>query len=337
MSETRHYEMLWNCAYCGQQGLLGVSHRFCPACGAPQDPASRYFPDEAHKVAVEDHRYVGVDRICGNCSTPSSAAASHCPACGAALDEQDARVERLAGGADVAPGVARPAAPPPVPVAPSRRSRLGLWLALAVLLIVALLVALLWTRPVSFTVTGHQWQRSIDIEVLRDVREGRWCDATPADARAVSRERRQRGTRQVADGQDCRTVNIDQGDGSFRQEQRCETRYRSEPVFDAWCEYTVSRWVTQSTARAAGEGLSPAPGWPVLRTDDCLRIGCTRPGARSERYRVLLRTQTDGGAETVECDLPQARWQGMPAGSRWQAEQGVLTGRVDCDGLQPGG
>ncbi len=38
------YEMLWDCKYCGQRKNLGLSHRHCPNCGAPQDPAARYYP-----------------------------------------------------------------------------------------------------------------------------------------------------------------------------------------------------------------------------------------------------------------------------------------------------
>jgi hypothetical protein len=39
---TKTYEMLWDCGYCATRALLGKSHRFCPSCGAPQDPIERY-------------------------------------------------------------------------------------------------------------------------------------------------------------------------------------------------------------------------------------------------------------------------------------------------------
>ena len=55
----KHYEMLWDCAYCATPKLLGKSHRHCPKCGAPQDPERRYFPADSEKVAVEDHVPVG--------------------------------------------------------------------------------------------------------------------------------------------------------------------------------------------------------------------------------------------------------------------------------------
>ena len=70
------YEMFWDCASCGTSRLLGKSHRHCPACGAPQDPARRYFPAESEKVAVHDHRFVGVDRVCSACETANAWASS---------------------------------------------------------------------------------------------------------------------------------------------------------------------------------------------------------------------------------------------------------------------
>src|SRR4029078_11427250 len=55
------YEMIWDCKFCGQKKLLGLTHRFCAGCGAPQDPAARYFPPEHENVAVLDHPLRGAD------------------------------------------------------------------------------------------------------------------------------------------------------------------------------------------------------------------------------------------------------------------------------------
>ena len=38
------FEMLWDCASCDTKNLLGKTNRFCPVCGAPQDPKRRRFP-----------------------------------------------------------------------------------------------------------------------------------------------------------------------------------------------------------------------------------------------------------------------------------------------------
>ena len=59
MVEESTFEMLWDCKFCGQKKLLGLTHRFCAGCGAPQDPAARYFPADHEKVAVKDSPFVG--------------------------------------------------------------------------------------------------------------------------------------------------------------------------------------------------------------------------------------------------------------------------------------
>lgn len=86
MSDDPVYEMLWDCKFCGQKKLLGLTHRFCAGCGAPQDPAARYFPPDDEKVAVLDHPFVGADLACPACKQPMSRAAKCCTHCGSPID-----------------------------------------------------------------------------------------------------------------------------------------------------------------------------------------------------------------------------------------------------------
>jgi hypothetical protein len=74
------YQMLWDCERCDSVGLLGVDHRYCPNCGAPQQAERRYFPTKAQRVATA---YVGnePDWTCERCSTPN--ASPFCVSCGA--------------------------------------------------------------------------------------------------------------------------------------------------------------------------------------------------------------------------------------------------------------
>src|SRR3954471_15815305 len=85
--EEATYEMCWDCKYCGQKKLLGLTHRFCAGCGAPQDPASRYFPPDNEKVAVKDNPFVGADVSCPACKQPMSRAAKCCTNCGSPIDK----------------------------------------------------------------------------------------------------------------------------------------------------------------------------------------------------------------------------------------------------------
>ena len=343
MSNAPVYEMFWDCSYCGQTKNLGLTHRHCPSCGAPQQPERRYFPPEDQKVAVQDHPFVGADRACPACRAPSSAAAKNCGQCGSPLDGAQA-VSRLADAAPVASGGAAPMARTPMmpAAAPPQAKKKGggakAWIfgVLGVTLLGCCVgggaLALFWKEDKAITVASHEWRRAIAIERYQTDRDSGWCDSLPAGARVTRRSQRQRGTRQVPDGQTCTTRNVDNGDGTFRQQQDCRPRYRSEPTYADHCDYTIDRWVRVDEAVARGRGVAPPPSWPAANVTGCAQLGCTREGARSETYTLHL--EIDGeGPET--CTVAQQRWSQVQDGTRWHTEVGVLTGSVDCDAMQP--
>ena len=334
------FEMLWDCPYCGTRRLLGKTHRFCPGCGAPQDPSRRYFPADEDKVAVEDHECVGADRVCGACGSAMSARARHCTQCGFDMTGAS-EVHRVEDGspAEATPVPSRagllPSPPGPATAGRGRRGKGCLWAGLGLLgtAVIGIVVAAHWTRPVTATVTGREWERSIAIEQFGPARDSGWCDALPSGAYDVSRERRQREKRRVEDGQDCTTVRVDQGDGTFREEKKCTPRYREEAVTDDYCQYTVSRWSAERTVRAAGADADAKPRWPearLARQGECR--GCERTAAKKERYVVRLRVDGDGDAE---CEVAEEAWRAMSPGSRWRARRRILGGSLACDGLRP--
>lgn len=78
------FEMLWDCPACGSTKLLGVTHRYCPGCGHPQDHERRYFPKAGERVPTA-YRGSTPDKVCEHCSTACGAADSNCMGCGAPL------------------------------------------------------------------------------------------------------------------------------------------------------------------------------------------------------------------------------------------------------------
>lgn len=345
---SKVYEMLWDCPYCDTKKLLGKTHRFCPTCGAPQDPNLRYFPSDADKVAVEDHVFTGADRLCGNCRTPNSAKSAHCVQCGAGLDaakEVGLREDIVTGegqgfgGETVAAAKAelqkereaRHAAVDAQAKPPGKSLWFKVGIGLAAL-VVLVLVAIFWEKPRGVEVVGHTWERSIEVEVFGPVRDNAWCDAMPGDAYNVSRSREVRSHRQIPDGQECSTRRKDRGDGTYSESRECTTKYRSEPVYDTKCTYTVDRWHTGRTERKSGNNLSPEPVWPVLTLKTGTCNGCEREGAKHQSYIVKLTDRAE--AEDFECELPQPQWQSMGVGSTWKVDVGVITGHADCDTLK---
>lgn len=333
MSDTEKvYEMLWDCAYCGTTKLLGKTHRHCPVCGAAQDPAARYFPSDEEKVAVEDHVYAGPDRTCGSCQAPNSAKSRFCGECGAPLEEADAvkLVEEEAA--------AKRASPAPRQRDEKGNKRKKLWLivaSLVALIIAVVLVAVFWTQKTALVVSGHSWKREIQILDYAPRSRKEWCDQMPRDATMVSRSEEIRKYNEIPDGQDCRTVKKDRGDGTFVQKQECTTKYRKEPVYDQKCSFKVNRWEHSRTVTEKGDSVNETPKWPTVDLKNTGQvIGAEKKGKQSETYTVRFNS-AQGNAAT--CEFPQNTWQTFRTGTKWKGETGVLTGTLDCASLKSAG
>lgn len=342
------YEMLWDCSYCGQTKNLGLTHRFCPSCGAPQQPERRYFPPEDQKIAVQNHQFVGADLNCPACQTPQSARARNCGHCGSPLDSAGAVAKQAdvrvggppVGGAPMggAP-MGSPQFPPGAATAKPKSgggAKKGCIIGGVAFVVLACLASaclfFFWKQDKAVTVESHTWRRAIAIERYQTVNDSQWCDSLPPGARVISRSQRQRGTRQVQDGQNCTTRNVDNGDGTFRQVQDCQPRYRQEPTYADHCTYSVERWQRVDQAVAQGAGTMPPPSWPPVNVSGCMQIGCTRAGARTETYTLHL--NVDGSGPDT-CEVNERRWMEIQDGTRWNAAVGVLSGDIDCDAMTP--
>lgn len=351
MSQQR-FEMLWDCPGCGSAGLLGLTHRHCPACGAPQDPSRRYFPSDEQKVAVEDHRFVGVDRRCPACDTANAAIAAFCGGCGGPMDAAQAvgvRAEQTAAGgsfeadsaakaraeaeaARVAERAARVA--PPV-AAPAGKSGSRLWVlgvVAGVVIVCGFLGWLLFAKTdATVEVSGHRWERVVEVETFATISDSAWKEAVPTDARNTACREEQRSTRSVPDGETCTDVRRDNGDGTFSVSQQCETNYREEPVYDTRCTYNVDRWTTGRSERADGSSLTPAPAWPEVVIRGGSGLGAEREASRRESYTARF---VDPDGRELTCTLPEVKWAALAVGSRWVAPVGRFVDDIDCDALR---
>lgn len=345
--------MLWDCAYCGQKKNLGKTHRFCPTCGAAQDEKARYFPSDAERVAVEDHVFVGRDKECPACGSPSSARAERCGSCGSPLDgaKQVALVsdqvgESFAGETQPKKGPARmqkaakePRPPrwerkrsadgkPKQPWSSQKKWAVGGGLVSST---AGLVMLLGWTETVTMQVESSEWVRKIEIEKFGPVEHSDWCDELPSGARVKSRSREVRSSEKVADGETCRTVRSDNGDGTYSESESCTTKYETKDVYDSRCDYEVDEWSRARTLELRGPGGKEL-AWPAVslaRAGDC--AGCEREGARSELYRVKLAGVDAGGERHEEtCEVPRGHYDRMTVGSKWKVPVGSATGMVFC-------
>lgn len=161
-------------------------------------------------------------------------------------------------------------------------------------------------------VTSVWWQRTINIEVIKPVRESGW--SLPGDAYAVERSTRQRGTREIPDGYDTVSEQVavtTSYDCSTSSSGRCsrveyethsdqKPRYRSEPVFETWYEYTVDRWRVVRTWQAGRHDKSPY--WPE---PDGMPSGA-RAVQMPEVYEITFTTDKEGAEHKFRMD--HAAW-----------------------------
>ena len=343
-SDAKTYEMLWDCKFCGTHKLLGKTHRFCPNCGGQQDPTWRYFPADNEKVAVEDHVYVGADLVCKSCHALNGAKSEYCGKCGAGLtdaaiakqgasrvhdegqsfDTEDLHQKKMAQS--LTSTSSQPA---------NDRGNLSKlkFIAIGVLLLIGLIIyAFTRTETVSVQVNGFKWERSIGIDMMQAVPGKVECGNQPGDAYNVSQHYEQVGTRQVPDGESCQTRQIDQGDGTFREQQECHTRYRSEAVMGYMCTYVVNRWMTTSPVVASGD-KSTSPYWPATNLSPsalCYTLGCKREAQRNEHYVLMLKSDK---ARDYECAVGYDLWNQSESGNEFTIKIGSLTNHAKCDTL----
>lgn len=306
-----HYEMLWDCGHCETKKLLGKTHRHCPHCGAPQDERARYFPSDADKVRVEDHQFTGADKKCASCGAAQSAKADHCGQCGAPLGEAG-RVKLVE------------------PARPARKTSNLLWYVLFGLVVVAVLVWFMCIRKrdIALEVTGHRWAAVQELEEFREVTEETWRDEVPPGARALSCHKKQRSTRSVPDGEDCKTEKVDKGDGTFEEVRTCTPRTRQEGVDDDFCRFMIDRWTKVEELAAKGQGLEVA--WPAVPPSPIQDgYGARRAGKRRATYTLEL----SDGKQARTCDLAEATWKKYQPGQKVKAQVRARSGELVCSSL----
>ena len=338
--ELGTYEMLWDCGACGTKKLLGVTHRHCPSCGSPQEAAKRYFPSDEEKVAVADHPFTGVDRVCAACQTPSALAALHCPSCGAPLTEgkeaAQRHAERVAEGGAFGESRGEAAAEARAIASPASPSAKGGGAGKVVAVLAVLVLAVMFflrKKPAELTIVAHHWRLERPVEVHELVERSAWRDEVPMGVPGVVCHEEARSTKRVPDGETCERVRKDLGNGAFKEVRECAPKYREEAVMGERCTYRAPAWRVARTDRAEGQGLTTprrfAATAGALRAGSC--IGCEREGATEEILEVEVRATNDTASR---CRVDEARWSALKDGQSVQGEVRAVGGGIVCDSVR---
>ena len=145
-------------------------------------------------------------------------------------------------------------------------------------------------------ITGHTWERKIDVEeVVKDWDED-WCSKVPKNATITDRW-------------------TDRSDRLKRER----------------CEYWTPEWDEVDSVKKSGTGLKPKPSWPRVRDDGCSKLGCQRPGDKHETYEVLF--DHPSGRE-ADCDLDAKDWRSWKKGDKAKIHIGGIIGTPYCDTMR---
>ncbi len=347
-------EGLWDCQYCGAQGIPG-REKVCPNCARSRPEGTKFYlpEDRAAAPVITDEKLIqqakaGADWICEYCSSSNPAELTVCRHCGAAREASSPQQEVVNYALEAAPtsGDMDLDAPAPAPApAPARSSgRKGpAWLPIAVVGVVVLLLVLCGffvfrTTEQEVTVAGFQWERTIEIEALETVVEEDW--SVPAGGRLISQREEIRTYSQVLDHYETRQRQVaeqvqagqrtyvcgqrDLGNGFFEDiecsEPIYETRYRTEtyqePVYIQVPVFdTLYRYEIEKWVPVRTERASGSNHDPTWPAVSLAEN--EREAGREESYSVTFASE-DG--EQYEMELPLESWLALETNGRYELE-----------------
>ncbi len=323
----------WNCPSCGNANIPGSSQS-CPSCGKTRDNTVKFIaPDGSSsrpKVYVTDPAKAeslrhSPDWHCSFCNNLVNHYQSRCPSCGHTREESDANYHQLhrerdsavlpLNGSDQSSDddeeyhrstndeVKRPRSTGGDRIYTSKRIIIGI-------LIVALVVGIIvgaWfifsPKERYITVEDIYWNRSIDIQEYRTVRESDWY--VPAGGRIQYTQQEIHHYDRVFDHynevQKSREVpcgsheevygHRDLGNGYFEELTRTvidykteyytekEEVYRQDPVYRTKYYYDIERWVYNRSVYSGEHNQEPY--WPSYTLADNERTSTTH-----EKYMI---------------------------------------------------
>ncbi len=334
----------WDCQYCGTIGNLG-RHRNCKNCNRSRPEGTQfYLADDAEVTdkTLQRQALVGPDWICSFCGTSNAADITVCASCGAPRDATSPVQKVKKYGVGQAPkrgdmSFDEDQGQASAPEKPKSKFKLP---AVAIVAIAAVAVVCLGVvaflifggRNADATVSGFQWERTVNIEAYKTITEEDW--SLPTTARLISQREEIHHYDQVIDHYETRQREVseqvkvgtesyvcgerDLGNGFFEDvmcdrdvyetqthtETYDEPIYVNVPVYQTLYVYDIDKWVVDRTEVAAGRDHQPY--WPTAELEED-----EREGEKTESYLVEF---TDSEDKRYEWETPLAEWQKFEEG-----------------------
>ncbi|MBX3086113.1 MAG: hypothetical protein KF716_31045 [Anaerolineae bacterium] len=328
------FQMLWDCRFCGTTKLLGLDHRHCPNCGAPQNPEWRYFPSEADIKFVSDphYEYTGADKVCPFCQQPNSAASKFCKQCGGDLTgAKDAAVkDREVTGLDGAKGlrddVVKKQFERDLGLTDQQKqdqsksmTRLFIAIGVIVLAFVGIFGYLFFSKTSnSLAVTEQTWVTGIQLEQLNTSTGSDWRDSVPGGAYNVSCQQRDRSYTDYVQEQ-CGYEYVDRGDGSGQRVPKMCQKAVQKTRSDSYCSYTIDRWLPLPDITNTG-GLNDPIATPEYSASLVTTgIGRVRLVNTYLQFTIRFQNPADGAQYEYNPDNEDS-WRGFKVGQHYTVD-----------------
>lgn len=339
----------WDCTSCGYKGVLGPKTE-CPNCGADRPKNVRFYM-AAEEDIVQDPTLLsqargGADWRCSYCGQNNKNTETICKDCGNPRGKADQQLVIRDYKAHEVPFSGKTtkhsSQPAPEEVAPPAFNKKGCFILLT--LLVALMVALSWSKDIYVTVEHFEWTRTIQVEEHKKVREEDW--SLPNRAELISSSREIHHYDQVLDHYETRTRTQqravgteeyvcgkrDLGNGYFEdkyctrtiyedyQEEYEAPVYRDEPVYQTKYQYYIYRWLISTPIVTTGNNHEPQWG----DTYAIKHQSNLRESGRSAEYKIIVQ---DEKSEQHDHVVPFEVWERLTIGEQLKAKRGSMTGR----------
>ena len=342
----------WLCSYCGS--LNSGSKYDCPSCGHTRSESDRHYfqlhperqsapdPAERHLSRPETGWY------CNFCGSQNSVDATNCAECGRPrfeehpkeYHESDFSVEADDEDAEDDQEDDPPHGSPSrsssersyhhswsMPSLPSIHIP---WKAVGSILLIAALIAvavfILIPKERYITVTDMSWQRSIEVEEYRTVRESDWYVPAGGRTQYTQQEIHHYDTvldhydtvtksRTVVTGSHTEYSTRDLGNGYFEEVPHTvyeygteyyteqEPVYRQDPVYRTKYYYDIERWVYDHTVTSREHDKSPY--WPEVTLKNN-----QRQGTKHQKYIITAVYEEKSADYTMDYD----EWKNISVG-----------------------
>lgn len=305
----RIVEALWDCPYCGQKRIGGLT-KHCPGCGQPQSTNTVFYMGEKKNYVDADRAKnygKGADWMCDYCGSLNRYDQTSCSNCGAEREEAkgDYFSNKTQDGSQTVP---KKQHFDPAP-APAPKKGFPKILLLGLLAIIAVITFFALPKKHDVSITSKEWAREISIEAYKTLQESDWT--VPEGGRVTDQKSElhhydkvldhyeyvdvQR-TRTVPNGSHTETTYSNNGDGTFTEHTREVTDYttetyyetekrpvyRDEPRYQTKYYYDIDRWVPERTVDTSGGEDEPYWGKPELASNE-------RESGREEIYVLHMK------------------------------------------------